>query len=176
MGVQRGIRTGYQIQWLENVQRRPSAPTQEKRKSNSTTQDIIIIVMIIIIIITVALPRRHFHRVALHPPGPRDQRLYVPVQGRCGERKLPKYSTPWPSLESNPGPSSEQSAILSTELTSHINWGSITQQGSSQHPVLHWTQTRVENPKFLPLHVNCDAYKYSFWLRTIWDWDILLPE
>ena len=32
----------------------------------------------------VALPRRHFHRVALHPPG--DQRLYVPVQERCGER------------------------------------------------------------------------------------------
>ena len=30
---------------------------------------IIIIIIIIIVIIIMALPRRHFHRVALHPPG-----------------------------------------------------------------------------------------------------------
>ena len=30
---------------------------------------IIIIMIIIIIIIMMALPRQHFHRVALHPPG-----------------------------------------------------------------------------------------------------------
>ena len=37
---------------------------------------------------------------------PWDQRLYVPIQGRFGERRPPKYSTPWPRRESNPGPSS----------------------------------------------------------------------
>ena len=55
-------------------------------------------------------------RNAMHYPGGistewlfihlRNQRLYFPVQGRCGEKRSPKYSTPWPSRESSPGPSS----------------------------------------------------------------------
>ena len=35
-----------------------------------------------------------------------DQRRYVPVQGQCGKRRSPKYSTPWQSRELNLGPSS----------------------------------------------------------------------
>ena len=38
-------------------------------------------------------------------------------------------------------------------------------------------KTRRSDPlKFLPLHTSCDAYKYSFWPRTIRDWNNLQPE
>ena len=37
-------------------------------------------------------------------------------------------------------------------------------------------KTRRSHPlKFLPLHTNCDAYKYSFWPSTIQDWNNLEP-
>ena len=37
-------------------------------------------------------------------------------------------------------------------------------------------KTRRSHPlKFLPLHTNSDAYKYSFWPRTIQDWNNLEP-
>ena len=35
---------------------------------------------------------------------------------------------------------------------------------------------RSHSLKFIPLHTRCDEYKYSFWPRTIQDWNNLQPE
>ena len=59
------------------------------------------LVIIIIVIIKIIIISTEWLFIHLG-----DQRLYVTVQGRCDERRSPKYSTPWPSRESNPGPSS----------------------------------------------------------------------
>ena len=38
-------------------------------------------------------------------------------------------------------------------------------------------KTRASHPlKFIPLQPSCDTYKYSFWPRTIIDWNSLSPE
>ena len=38
-------------------------------------------------------------------------------------------------------------------------------------------KTRNSEPmKFIPIQTSCDEYKYSFWPRTINDWNSLLPN
>ena len=38
-------------------------------------------------------------------------------------------------------------------------------------------KTRNSDPmKFIPVQTSCDEYKYSFWPRTINDWNSLLPN
>ena len=90
---------------------------------------------------------------------------------------------------------SEQGSV--TRALNHLQWPSLQHRRKVArltllHKALH-SEAAVNIPlyiehkptmktrrshslKFIPLHTRCDEYKYSFWPRTIQDWNNLLPE
>ena len=73
----------------------------------------------------------------------------------------------WPTLEKR-----RQVATLMYKCVTNqtaINIPSNVHQSS--------LKTRSSHPlKFIPLQPSCDTYKYSFWPRTITDWNSLPPD
>ena len=90
---------------------------------------------------------------------------------------------------------SEQGSV--TRALNHLQWPSLQHRRKVArltllHKALH-SEAAVNIPlyiehkptmktrrshslKFIPLHTRCDEYKYSFWPRTIQDWNNLQPE
>ena len=76
----------------------------------------------------------------------------------------------WPTLERR-----RQVARLTLMYKCVTNQTAIDIPGYVHHQSS--LKTRSSHPlKFIPLEPSCDTYKYSFWPRTITDWNSLPPD
>ena len=87
---------------------------------------------------------------------------------KCVSKALKQLN--WPTLEKR-----RQVAGLT------LMYKCVTNQAAIDIPcyVQHQSslKTRAPHPlKFIPLQLPCDTYKYSFWPRTIIDWNSLLSD
>ena len=94
-------------------------------------------------------------------------RTYTREEG-CVTNALKQLN--WPTLEQR-----RQVARLTVMYKCVTNQTTIDIPGYVHHQSS--LKTRSSHPlKFIPLQLSCDMYKYSFWPRTIIDWNSLPPD